>query len=203
MRVAAQVVDLVEIERPRDQPLERARALAGDQRAELARKAAATDLLDAGAQLPDTQFCHAEGLVRGEAGFLERVRERIMADVVQKRGESHGEAIVLGDPVQLAALLERRQGAARQMIRAERMLEPGVGGAGIDEEGEADLADVAQALERRRVEREQRRPVQADVVPEGVADDLQVGWIAPDHTRGPCRRRSRGTLPRGTARNSP
>ena len=53
------------------------------------------------------------------------------------------------------------------------MLETGVGGAGIDEEGVAELADVAQALHRRGVEHRQCRLDEADVVPEGIADDLE------------------------------
>ena len=60
------------------------------------------------------------------------------------------------------------------MVGAEGVLEPGVGGAGIDEEGVADLAHVPQPLHRRRVQREERGAVEADVVPEGIADDFEV-----------------------------
>ena len=38
---------------------------------------------------------------------------------------------------------------AGEVVGAERVLEAGVGGAGIDQEGVAELADVAQALHRR------------------------------------------------------
>ena len=76
--------------------------------------------------------------------------------------------------LELAALLQARERAPGQVVGAEGVLEPGVGGAGIDEEGVADLAHVAEPLHRRRVQREQRRAVEADVVPEGIADDFEV-----------------------------
>ena len=69
---------------------------------------------------------------------------------------------------------ERREGALGQVVGAERVLEPGVGGAGIDEKGVAQLADVAKALDRGCVERGQRHSIERDVVPERVADDLVV-----------------------------
>ena len=112
--------------------------------------------------------------MRGEARFLEGVRERIVADVVQQRREPQCHAVALGDLGEFAALLERGERQAREVVGAERVLEAGVGGAGIDEEGVAELADVAQALHRRGVEHRQRGLVEADVVPEGIADDLEV-----------------------------
>ena len=154
-------------------------------------------------ELSRTELGDAERLVRGEAGLFERVGEGIVANVVQEGRQPHREAVFVGDPAELAVLLERGEGAARQVIGAERVLETGMGGAGIDEEGVTDLADVAESLDRRRVEREQRRPVEADVVPEGVADDLQIGGSPPDHTRRARRRRSLGRLAADTARSSP
>ena len=44
--------------------------------------------------------------------------------------------------------------------------------AGIHEVGESELAHVAQPLERPRVDQPERERVDADVVPERVADDL-------------------------------
>ena len=97
-----------------------------------------------------------------------------MPDVVQQRGEPDGQALRLRDQLELAALLEARQRAPGQVVGAERVLEPGVGGAGIDEEGVPDLAHVAESLDGRRVQREERGAVEADVVPERIADDFEI-----------------------------
>ena len=69
--------------------------------------------------------------------------------------------------VELAPFLQAREGAARQVVRAEGVLEPGVGGAGIDEEGVADLAHVAQPLHWRGVERERARGGRGGCCPRG------------------------------------
>src|SRR3954468_22742438 len=61
------------------------------------------------------------------------------------------------------------------MIRAERMLEPGVSGAGINEKRMSELPHVPQALKRRGIDDGQSLGLEADVVPEGVADDLKRG----------------------------
>jgi hypothetical protein len=97
-----------------------------------------------------------------------------VADVVQEGGEAGGEAVVLARRLQLAPFGERRQGGLGEVVRAEGVLEPGMRGAGIHQEGVAELADVPEALHGRRVEHAQRRPVEADVVPERVADDLEA-----------------------------
>ena len=101
--------------------------------------------------------------------------ERIVADVVQQRGHADCQALLLGRGAQLAQLVEGGQRSPRQVIGAECVLETGVGGAGVDQEGMAELADVAEALNRGRVESKQRRVVDPDVVPERVADDLGCG----------------------------
>ena len=90
----------------------------------------------------------------GEAGLLERVGEGVVADVVQQGGEPDGEAVLSATRRQLAPLLEGGERPAGQVVGAEGVLEAGVGGAGIDEEGVAELADVAEALDGRGVERE-------------------------------------------------
>ena len=65
------------------------------------------------------------------------------------------------------------------MIGAERVLEAGVGGAGIDKEGVAELPDIAKPLDGGRIQYLQRRTVQPDVVPQRVADDLESGSQGP------------------------
>src|SRR2546423_12137506 len=77
------------------------------------------------------------------------------------------------------------------MIGAQRVLEPGVGRAGIDEKGMAELPNITQALHRRRVDDREGLGVEADVVPERVANDLELGrW---DQARGPASRTAEGT----------
>ena len=87
-------------------------------------------------------------LVVRQARLLERVRERIVADVVQQGGESQSQqACGLGTGPR--GLCELRQRAARQVVRAERMLEARMGGAGIYEESVTELTHVPQSLKRR------------------------------------------------------
>ena len=142
-------------------------------------EAGAADLPETRAELSLAQLGHPERLVRGKPGLLERVGEGVVADVVQQGREADRQAVVVGDEVELAPLLQARQRASREVVGAERVLEPGVGRAGIDQEGVTDLADVSESLHRSGVQREQRRPVEPDVVPEGVADDLDV--LGVDH----------------------
>ena len=173
--------------------------VAGDERAERVGEAGAADLLEPAAELALAQLGHAERLVGGEARLLQRVGEGIVPDVVEQGGEPDRETVVGRHVLELAPFLQAREGAARQVVGAEGVLEPGVGGAGIDEEGVADLADVAQPLHRRRVQREERGAVEADVVPEGIADDFEVFGVG-RHGMAESRshpERSEGGMPRG------
>ena len=61
------------------------------------------------------------------------------------------------------------------MVGAEGVLESGVGRTGIDQEGVADLPDVAEPLDGGGVQGEQRRPIEPDVVPQWISNDLDVG----------------------------
>src|SRR5262249_820863 len=96
------------------------------------------------------------------------------------------EAVLPRHPRELTVLLEGGESPTRQVVRAEGVLEPGVGGAGVDEEGVADLANVPQPLDGCGVQREKRRMVEANVVPERISDNLEIGWVTGDHTRGPA-----------------
>src|SRR6185503_21000680 len=99
-------------------------------------------------------------------------------------------------------LPELRDDAARQMIGAQGVLEAGMGGAGVNEKGVAELAHVAQSLYGRCVEERERLWLEADVVPERVANDLvrrtRGQRCAP--TWGPCRRTARNSC--GTGRRA-
>ena len=59
------------------------------------------------------------------------------------------------------------------MIRTQRMLEARVGSPGIDEKCVAELADVAEPLEGWRIDHRQSLGLEADVVPERVANYLK------------------------------
>ena len=91
-------------------------------------------------------------LVVHGADLLERVRERIVADVVQQRGDADQHAFVATERRVIVVLLEQRQRAPGEVIRSQGVLEPRVRRAGIDEEGEPELPNVAEPLERRRID---------------------------------------------------
>src|SRR5439155_11629361 len=59
-------------------------------------------------------------LVVGQTGFLERMGEGIVPDVVQQGGELQPDAVRGVEP-DVAGVLELRQRAAREMVRAERV----------------------------------------------------------------------------------
>jgi hypothetical protein len=61
------------------------------------------------------------------------------------------------------------------MVGTEGVLEAGMGSAGIHQKGVAELTDVAEPLNGGRVECDERRAVQPDVVPERVANDFGFG----------------------------
>src|SRR6266850_620297 len=56
------------------------------------------------------------------------------------------------------------------MVRTQRVLKAGVRSAGVNEECVTELSDVPQTLERRRIDDGERLGLEADVVPERVAN---------------------------------
>src|SRR5438045_9263353 len=100
------------------------------------------------------------------ADLFERVRERVVPDVVQQSSDAHGGAGCLRDSSKGAPVVEQCEGATREMIGAKRVLEAAMGGAGVDEKREPELANVAQPLKRRRIHEPNRQLVDGDVVPE-------------------------------------
>jgi hypothetical protein len=58
------------------------------------------------------------------------------------------------------------------MVGTQRVLEARVSRSGIDEKTVTDLADITKTLNGRGVECEERGPVEPDVVPQRVADDV-------------------------------
>jgi hypothetical protein len=84
----------------------------------------------------------------------------------------------------VSILLEEAEGASREVVCAECVLEARVAGAGVDEVGEAELPDVSQTLERAGVDQSQGEWVDADVVPEWVTDDFVHGIKLEDRRMG-------------------
>jgi hypothetical protein len=97
-----------------------------------------------------------------------------MADVVQQRRNAHITALGVTDPHQIAALLQQRERAPRQVIRAERVLKTRMAGARIHQERQPELPHIPQPLERGRVDQSKRKRINPDVIPEWIADDFQV-----------------------------
>jgi hypothetical protein len=95
-----------------------------------------------------------------------------VADVVQECRHPRQHAFVAADRLVVVLLLEQGQGTTGEVIGAKRVLEPGVSGARVHQEREAELAYVAQPLERWRVDQLGRQGVEPDVVPERIADDF-------------------------------
>jgi hypothetical protein len=139
--------------------------------------------------------------------LLERVREGIVPDVVEQRRRLDDPGLIGGQTRELATFLEQRERASSQMVGAERVLEACVCGTRINEVREPQLSHIAQPLEDARVDEAKGDIIDADVVPERVADDFHAGsWVVgrgsgarfgvldprpvtldPSYTRGPAR----------------
>ena len=92
-------------------------------------------------------------LVVQRADLFERVRERIVPDVVQQGG-ARGRACIRRGRSMRSPRAPRTASSVRRArwYVPERVLEARMRGAGIDEEREAELANVAEPLEGRRVD---------------------------------------------------
>src|SRR5689334_22408517 len=97
------------------------------------------------------------------------------------------------------------------MVRAESVLETGVCGARVDQKTVADLPDVPETLHGGRIECQEGGTVDADVVPERIANDFSRtdGWRGREEagvgrigirTADGCRSRSCRTAPPGSCR---
>ena len=111
-------------------------------------------------------------LVVQGADLFQRVRERIVPDVVQQRRHANQHALVATERRVVLVLLEQRQRATGEVIRAQGVLEARMSCAGIDEEGQPELANVSEPLESRRIDQLEGERIEADVVPERIANDL-------------------------------
>jgi len=98
------------------------------------------------------------------------VRERVVADVVQESGDAREHAFIAAEGAEIVVLLEQRKRAPSEVVGSQRMLEPRMRRAGIDEKRETKLPDVEQPLKRRRIDQLEAQRIDADVVPERVSD---------------------------------
>jgi len=74
------------------------------------------------------------------------------------------------------------------MVGTQGVLKPGVRGARVNEKGVTELPDVPEALERRRIDDRESLGLEADVVPQRVANDLELTQVF-----GPASRTLTGT----------
>src|SRR5205823_8651390 len=126
-----EVVELVHVERARYQAGEGLAYPALDQRQQpLGRDPQLRQPL---CELAVRQVPRRQLLVVRQTGFLERMGEGIVPDVVQQRGELQASAIRSVEP-DVARVFELRQRAAGELVRAERVLEAAMRGAGVDQE---------------------------------------------------------------------
>jgi hypothetical protein len=108
------------------------------------------------------------------ANLFERVREGIVSDVVEQRRRPDDRLLAVGDRDRLLGFAKERECAPGKVVSAERVLEPRMGSAGIDEIRPTELADIAQALEDFGIDEAQCELVDADVVPDRVAQNLET-----------------------------
>ncbi len=74
----------------------------------------------------------------------------------------------------MLGLAKERQRAPREMMGAEGVLETRMRCAGINQVGPPELSDVTQALKDFGVDESESQLVDADVVPDGVAQNLEA-----------------------------
>ena len=108
------------------------------------------------------------------ADLLQRVGKRIVADVVKEGRGTDYRLLVLTDRGGIFRFAKERQSASGKMMRSQSVLEPGMRRAGVDEISPTELADVSQSLEDLGVDKAESQRVDADVVPDGVAQYLEV-----------------------------
>ena len=106
--------------------------------------------------------------------LLEGVGERVVSDVVEQRRRPDYRLVDFSDRRRVFGFAKERQGASREVVGSERVLESRVGGAGVDEVSPSQLADVPEPLKDFGVEEIESELVDANVIPDGVAQDLEV-----------------------------
>src|SRR5688572_18491426 len=113
-------------------------------------------------------------MMPGNAVLLElfqRVRKRIVPDVVEKRGIRYDVPLALADVAELTTRLQQPQRMLREMINPECVIEPRMGRARIDEMGQPQLSDVTETLKCRAIHNGYRGIIEGNRIPERVTDE--------------------------------
>jgi hypothetical protein len=117
----------------------------------------------------------SRGLLALVVEGFEIVGEGIVSHIVEEGGSQQGQDILLADGFEKRTVAKKRpQVKAHGVPDAQAMLEPGVGRAGIDEEGGPELLDPVQLLKRSRVDDPLERTGEVDVLPDGIPDGLGI-----------------------------
>src|SRR5262249_8189512 len=126
-----------EIDRSGDQPLQRALATPADERVDPLRRLVAQLAPQGLGDFPLTDQRTGDVLVMHRADLLERMREGVVADAMNKRGGARELDLFADDEGEVRLVLEKRADAPGEVIRADGVLEPRMSRPGVDEEGEA------------------------------------------------------------------
>ena len=97
-----------------------------------------------------------------------------MSNVVKKRRGSDDCLLVLTNRDRILCLAKKREGATRQVVRPQCVLESRMGRARVDEVRPAQLPDVAEPLKDFGIDETERELVDSDVVPDRVAQNLEA-----------------------------
>jgi hypothetical protein len=130
------------------------------------------------ADLPRRDEWAGDLLVVGNANLLKRMGEGVVSHIVEQCGGPDDLLLAERYTGQRSALIEQPECHPRQMPSPERVFEPRMRGAGIDEKGQPQLPHIPQALHHGRFEERQRQGVEADVVPERIAQNFHAETYA-------------------------
>jgi hypothetical protein len=97
-----------------------------------------------------------------------------VSNVVKERRRSDYRLVDFADRRRVFRFAKERQGATREVVGAEGVLESCVGRAGVNEVRPPELAHVAKALENFGVDERECQLVDTNIIPDRVAQDLEA-----------------------------
>src|SRR5690606_38532988 len=100
--------------------------------------------------------------------FFERMRVRVVPDVVQQPRIRNELAIERIQPVELASLTQQLESLPREVIYPQCVIEACVSCSGIDEIGVTELPDVTEPLKYPRIDDTHGGRIEADRAPQGI-----------------------------------
>ena len=171
--VALEILDLVEVERSRDKALQGMCTPTSNEVEHSRRRVRAQRVGQERANDPAGDQRLRQLFVVRRTDLLQSVRKWIVSDVMKQRGRPH-DGIVASAERPAFALGEQGQRTAGQMVRAQCVLEARMGRAGVHEVRQPQLTHVAQSLHDTGVDQPHREVIDPDVVPQRVADDLEI-----------------------------